>query len=69
MPTCSSRRGAWPRVKKAWFSFRKTGGSALRRELIIAFGATGYLAQFEIEPALKRVIVLAVRHQREDDYH
>lgn len=38
------------------------------RELLIAFGASGYVALFEIEDA-RTVTVLAVRHQREDDYH
>ncbi len=38
------------------------------RELIIPFGATGYVALFEIENE-KTVTILAVRHQREDDYH
>lgn len=38
------------------------------REMIIPFGSAGYVALFEIElPAT--VTVLAVRHQREDDYH
>ena len=37
------------------------------RELIIPFGSAGYVALFEIES--KRVVnVIAVRHQREDDY-
>jgi plasmid stabilization system protein ParE len=38
------------------------------RELTIAFGVSGYVALFEIDGA-KTVTVLAVRHQREDDYH
>lgn len=50
------------------FSYRKSDQSALRRELIIPFGSTGYVAQYEIEPGPSRVIILAVRHQREDDY-
>ena len=37
------------------------------RELVIAFGSTGYVALFEIDD--KGVTILAVRHQREDDYH
>jgi plasmid stabilization system protein ParE len=37
------------------------------RELIISFGANGYVALFEIEED-KTVTILAVRHQREDDY-
>jgi plasmid stabilization system protein ParE len=44
------------------------GGNALLRELVIPFGASGYVALFEIE-AGERVTILAVRHQREDDYH
>jgi plasmid stabilization system protein ParE len=38
------------------------------RELIIPFGSAGYVALFEIEDQYT-VTVLAVRHQREDDYH
>ena len=51
------------------FSCRKaTSENSFLRELVIAFGASGYVALFEIEDA-KTVTVLAVRHQREDDYH
>jgi plasmid stabilization system protein ParE len=50
------------------YSFRKAGPSSTRRELIIPFGATGYVALYEIvDPS--SVLVLAVRHQREEDYH
>lgn len=51
------------------FIYRKAaGGNGLRRELIIPFGATGYVALYEIaQPG--RVVVLAVRHQLEEDYH
>lgn len=38
------------------------------RELIIPFGAAGYVALFEIEDP-NTVTILAVRHQREDDYY
>lgn len=38
------------------------------RELVIPFGAAGYVALFEIEDH-QTVTILAVRHQREDDYH
>jgi plasmid stabilization system protein ParE len=38
------------------------------RELVIGFGHTGYVALFEIVND-QRIIVGAVRHQREDDYH
>jgi len=37
-------------------------------ELVISFGAAGYVALFEIEPD-DIVTILAVRHQRESDYH
>jgi len=51
------------------FSCRKTApGNAFLRELIIAFGSAGYVALFEIDNA-STVTVLAVRHQREDDFH
>jgi len=43
-------------------------GSPFLRELIIPFGSTGYVALFEID-ATDIVTILAVRHQREDDYH
>ncbi|SDR60941.1 type II toxin-antitoxin system RelE/ParE family toxin [Paraburkholderia tuberum] len=51
------------------------------RELVISFGGSGYVALFEIEgtadagvgedqaEASRYVTILAVRHQREDDYH
>lgn len=38
------------------------------RELVIPFGSAGYVALFEIEDS-ETVTILAVRHQREDDYH
>lgn len=51
------------------FACRKAeGGNALLRELVIPFSASGYVALFEIE-AGDIVTILAVRHQREDDYH
>lgn len=50
------------------FSCRKAGDSPFVRELVIPFGATGYVAMFEIADA-RTVIVGAVRHQRESDYH
>jgi plasmid stabilization system protein ParE len=38
------------------------------RELVISFGGAGYVALFEIDDN-ETVTVIAVRHQREDDYH
>ena len=42
--------------------------SARIRELVIQFGKRGYVALFEIEPD-DVVTIVAVRHQRESDYH
>jgi len=53
------------------FSCRKASGgsgSPFLRELIIPFGGSGYVALFEIEEPLT-VTILALRHQREEDYH
>lgn len=50
------------------FSFRKAAKNPAQRELIIPFGSSGYVALYEIVSASK-VVVLAVRHQREEDYH
>jgi plasmid stabilization system protein ParE len=51
------------------FSCRKaTPTNAFLRELVISFGAHGYVALFEIDDK-KTVTILALRHQREDDYH
>ena len=38
------------------------------RELVIDFGASGYLAIYRFDPAQDVVTILAVKHQREDDY-
>lgn len=38
------------------------------RELVISFGAAGYIVLFEIEDD-ETVTILTVRHQREDDYY
>lgn len=38
------------------------------RELIIDYGRSGYLALYEYDPDIDRVIILAVRHQKENDY-
>ncbi|WKB55482.1 type II toxin-antitoxin system RelE/ParE family toxin [Eleftheria terrae] len=50
------------------FTCRKAGDSPFLRELVIPFGHAGYVALFEIVDD-KTVLVAAVRHQREDDYH
>lgn len=52
------------------YSFRKAGDGrrSTRRELIVPTGATGYVALYEITGS-RDVLVLAVRHQLEQDYH
>lgn len=51
------------------FSCRKAdAANPFLRELLIPFGSSGYVALYEIdEPAT--VTILAIRHQREEDYH
>lgn len=50
--------------------YRKAGDgrNGLRRELPIPFGNRGYIALYEIVPP-NLILVLAVRHQVEQDYH
>jgi plasmid stabilization system protein ParE len=43
-------------------------GQPSLRELLIPFGGAGYVALFNIDDR-KAVTILAVRHQREDDYY
>jgi plasmid stabilization system protein ParE len=50
------------------FTCRKASAdNPFMRELLIPFGAAGYVALFEIEDS-QHVTILAIRHQREDDY-
>ena len=39
-----------------------------RRELVIDFGASGYLALYRVDRTLDVVIILAIKHQSEDGY-
>jgi plasmid stabilization system protein ParE len=55
-------------LKASPFTCRKVGQSPFLRELIISFGRAGYVALIDIESAAD-VVVIAVRHQLEDDYH
>lgn len=60
---------AWAVIRNFPFACRKApAGSPFLRELLIGFGDSGYVALYEIEGD-EVVTVLAVRHQREDDYH
>jgi plasmid stabilization system protein ParE len=55
-------------LRSSPFTCRKAGPSPFLRELIIPFGRSGYVALFEIIGDTD-VVVSAVRHQLEDDYH
>ena len=55
-------------LKTSPFTCRKAGQSPFLRELIIPFGHSGYVALVEIISTAE-VVVSAVRHQLEDDYH
>lgn len=50
------------------FACRKFGESPFIRELVVTFGRSGYVALFEIVDD-STVIIGAIRHQQEDDYH
>jgi plasmid stabilization system protein ParE len=50
------------------FTCRKAGVDSPERELIIPFRGSGFVALFSISSP-QEVIIGAIRHQREDDYH
>ena len=51
------------------FTCRKADPSnPFLRELLVSFGSSGYVALYEIDDD-KTVTILAVRHQREVDFH
>lgn len=51
------------------FSYRKARpDTPFLRELLIPFGSSGYVALFEIDSS-DTVTIVAIRHQREEDYH
>jgi plasmid stabilization system protein ParE len=64
----ASLRAGFATLKTTPFTCRKVDVSPFLRELIIPFGRSGYVALFEIVGQAV-VVVLAVRHQLEDDYH
>ncbi len=63
-------------IDKAWdvlgdfpFSMRKVEqADPFLRELLIPFGGAGYVVLYRIDDD-STITILAVRHQREDDYH
>jgi plasmid stabilization system protein ParE len=62
---------AYALLRHSPFSCRKAVDGKLGplvRELVIPFGAAGYVALFEILDD-QTVLITAVRHQRESDYH
>jgi plasmid stabilization system protein ParE len=61
-------RAGFATLEVSPFTCRKAGQSPFLRELIIPFGRSGYVALFEVESSTD-VVVVAVRHQLEDDYH
>ena len=63
-----SIRNAFTTLRQSPFTCRKVGTSPFLRELIIPFGRSGYVALYEIVDQ-ENVVISAVRHQLEDDYH
>lgn len=61
-------RDGFANLQRFPFNCRKAAQNTFQRELIIPFGHSGYVALFEIVDAAT-VVVAAVRHQFEDDYH
>ena len=60
---------AYDFVEHMPFACRKADESnPFLREVVIPFGSAGYVALFEIEDS-ETLTVLAVRHQREDDFY
>lgn len=64
----SAIRAGIETLKTSPFTCRKASQSPFLRELLIPFGHSGYVALFEIVDP-REVVVSAVRHQLEDDYH
>jgi addiction module RelE/StbE family toxin len=47
---------------------RKVGNGSTGRELIISRGRSGYIALYRFNPVQDRVLIIAIRHQRESGY-
>lgn len=59
----------WELLRGFPFAARKADpANPFLRELLIPFGGSGYVAMFEIKDDTT-ITILALRHQREDDYH
>ena len=61
-------RAGFATLRSSPFTCRKASQSPFLRELIVPFGRSGYVVLFDIEND-STVAIVAVRHQREDDYH
>ena len=55
-------------LSRSPFTCRKADQSPFLRELVIPFGHSGYVALFEIVDS-ENVVIAAVRHMYENDYH
>ena len=55
-------------LSRSPFTCRKADQSPFLRELIIPFGRSGYVALFEIVDSTL-VVIAAIRHMVENDYH
>ncbi len=70
----AARRGviamkdAFRALEKTPFMGRPVYEKPELRELVIEFGTAGYLAMYRDDVSVDEVIVLAIKHQREDDY-
>lgn len=61
-------RGEFQILETNPFTCRLADADRPERELVIPFGASGYVALFRVISE-REVVVAAIRHQREDDYH
>ena len=61
-------RGSFSSLAKTPLLGRPVDDAGDLRELVIDFGASGYLALYRVDRALDVVIVLAIKHQSEDGY-
>ena len=55
-------------LERSPFIYRKAAEDPFLRELLVPFGASGYVLLYKIVDE-KNVAIVAVRHQLEDDYH
>ena len=61
-------RAAFQALARARLIGRPVEDSTDLRELVVDFGASGYLALYRFESHLNSVTILAIKHQLEDDY-